>query len=146
MSVDHYMPTLIITMTTSLNENADNESWGIRDFQLLITPCPSGCKICSADIQKGCQAWEFGASDWMETSNLQAEGWQVENAKAGTTSCSGVDIFGGFGLFGKGAKITKTFSLPVHNSILIRLQFWKIDSWDNEYARVYVDGYLLWNA
>lgn len=81
----------------------------------------------------------------MEPSNLKAEGWKVENGKVGTNSCSGVEIFGGYGLFGKGAKIKKTFNLPTHNSILIRLQFWKIDSWDKEYARVYVDGYLLWN-
>jgi hypothetical protein len=78
------------------------------------------------------------------TSN--SEGWTVTGAKSQSSSCSGVALFGGFNVFGTGAAITKVIgNIPIHNALRLRLQFWKIDSWDNEFARIYVDGVLIWN-
>ena len=54
-------------------------------------------------------------------------------------------MFGGFNVFGTGAKITKKFNnLPTHNTIIVRVQFWKIDSWDNEIAYLYLDDVIIW--
>jgi hypothetical protein len=54
-------------------------------------------------------------------------------------------MFGGFNVFGTGAKIQKTFTgLPAHNTIIVRMQFWKIDSWDNEVGYLYLDGAVIW--
>jgi hypothetical protein len=47
----------------------------------------------------------------------------VTGSKTSTTyvsNCGGVEMLGGFNLFGKAAKITKPFTLPIHNSILIK--------------------------
>ena len=47
VTFDHNQPTLIIIMSSTLNEKADNESWGIRDFELSIVKCPAGCSVCN---------------------------------------------------------------------------------------------------
>ena len=41
-------------------------------------------------------------------------------------------MFGGFGVFGKGAAVSKKFTLPPHYRLKIKMAFVKIDSWDNE--------------
>jgi hypothetical protein len=54
-------------------------------------------------------------------------------------------MFGGYGVFGVGAVISKVFSgLPSHNTMVVRMQFWKIDSWDSEIAFLYLDGKIIW--
>jgi hypothetical protein len=51
------MPNVVIAMTSTLDENADNESWGIRDFELDITACPDACKTCTKDTVTSCPNW-----------------------------------------------------------------------------------------
>jgi hypothetical protein len=54
-------------------------------------------------------------------------------------------LAGGFGVFGAGASISRNFpNLPAHNILKLKVQFWKIDSWDNEEARVFADGKIIW--
>lgn len=54
---------------------------------------------------------------------------------------------GGYSVFGKGASATKTLTeLPSHDMLRVRLQFWKIDSWDTEMAFIKVDGRAIWAA
>ena len=40
-----------------------------------------------------------------------AEGWNVEGANGDRTVCGGVSMLGGDGLFGRGAKVTRSFKL-----------------------------------
>lgn len=50
-------------------------------------------------------------------------------------------MLGGYNNFGKGAVAERTFTnLPAHSIARIYLNFWKIDSWDGEYVRIYVDN------
>ncbi|CAK94526.1 unnamed protein product (macronuclear) [Paramecium tetraurelia] len=67
----------------------------------------------------------FTANDFSD-----ADGWTVAGAPAHVTECSGTKMFGGFGKFGARAVASKAFELPPHSYINIKLQFWKIDSWD----------------
>lgn len=87
---------------------------------MIIENCPSNCKVCNKDNLKTCSSWNVIENDWVDPNKLTAEGWTVNGATVGTTQCSGVEIFGGYGLFGKGASIQKSFELPVHNSLLIQ--------------------------
>ncbi len=42
-------------------------------------------------------------------------------------------MYGGFGHFGHGVHIDKTFSgIPPHQMLLIKFKLFKIDSWDKE--------------
>jgi CubicO group peptidase (beta-lactamase class C family) len=55
-------------------------------------------------------------------------------------------VFGGYGNFGKGATITRIVPTPnLHNTIRVKMQLWKIDSWDGEALTVYVDGKVVWS-
>ncbi len=74
------------------------------------------------------------------------EGWTVTGALSKATDCTGVALFGGFDVFGAGATMTKSIgNLPSHNALRLRVQFWKIDSWDNEFAKIIVDGIEVWS-
>lgn len=130
-------------MTTTLNQAAGDESWGIREFELFVSPCPEKCKLCTKETLETCDIFTQAASSWQLNKDLTADGWSIEKGKEGTTVCSGVQLFGGFKLFGKGAAIQKQFPLPTHNKFVLRFQFWKIDSWDNEQMMVYVDNILV---
>lgn len=41
-------------MTTNLDEDVNNESWGIRDLQVFIYPCAPQCKVCDKAGADGC--------------------------------------------------------------------------------------------
>jgi hypothetical protein len=43
----HNSPNLQILITTTLNQDASDESWGIRDFFVFIEKCPAGCTLCN---------------------------------------------------------------------------------------------------
>lgn len=48
-------------------------------------------------------------------------------------------------MFGAKAYIEKVVSdLPLHNQLRLKMQFWKIDTWDNEWAQILVDGVVVW--
>lgn len=78
---------------------------------------------------------------------VNQEGWTVTNGESKTTQCGAVQIFGGYNSFGKGTVVSKTISnLPAHTDLLIKLQFWAIDSWDKEPATLSIDGKVVWTG
>jgi hypothetical protein len=41
--------------------------------------------------------------------------------------------------------VTKSYSgIPAHTHLRIKLRYWGVDSWDNEWGRLYVDDTLVW--
>lgn len=58
--------------------------------------------------------------------------------------CGTYNILGGYNKMGSGYTLVKTFSnLPSHSKIEISLDFFCIDSWDNEYFYVSVDNIII---
>lgn len=54
-------------------------------------------------------------------------------------------MLGGYNKFGRGAAVERFVNkLPVHSNIKVKLQLWKIDSWDDEFIYVTVDGQLMY--
>jgi hypothetical protein len=73
--------------------------------------------------------------------DVAVEGWSLKDGNARSSSCSGVNIFGGFGNIGAQSVLSKQFtSLPPHFEVMLKFQFWKIDSWDNEEFRLSIDN------
>jgi len=74
-----------------------------------------------------------------------ASGWETTFGGT-TTSCGSFgEMLGGAGVAGGNEYAQKTFSaLPSHTYLLVQLEFFAIDSWDWEYAYVYVDGIEVW--
>ena len=64
------------------------------------------------------------------------------------SSCGSLGtMLGGSGVFGSGyvEKIFDLSSTPAHDFVRIELNFFKIDSWDAEPARLYLNGELAWS-
>lgn len=49
-------------------------------------------------------------------------------------------MVGGFNVLGKNSAIVKSFTMPAHYKMTLRIKFFKIDSWDNETFQIFVDG------
>lgn len=49
-------------------------------------------------------------------------------------------MIGGFGVFGKNSALVKHFRLPPHYEMKLKLNLFKIDSWDKERFFISVDG------
>lgn len=65
ISVKHNAPTVVVAITSTLNEAAGNESWGIRDFTLDLKECPDSCKVCDWGTRNSpevCDNWKLFAT------------------------------------------------------------------------------------
>lgn len=147
LEVNHSGTSAVIVMTSNLNEKADNESWAFRDFVLSVEGCPAGCAACAkGDTEAACQVWQGVTSSWrgLSQDKVTADGWNVVEANAQASTCGGVPLFGGFNLFGKGTKVSKSVKLPPHYRLKVKSLFAKIDSWDNESAFLKVDDAQVW--
>ncbi len=61
----HISDSAEITFTSNLDEDAANESWGIRDFELSVVKCVDNCVVISDEFQeeefsdKDVSGWTF---------------------------------------------------------------------------------------
>lgn len=90
----------------------------------------------------GTSTWDCGYGN-VNTEFCGWGGWTTTGTFAfGTTSftsCGKYKILGGYNILST-ENITKSFaSLPSHTSVIIQFDFFKIDSWDDEYFYLYVD-------
>lgn len=46
LAFKHSAPTAVVGFSSTLDQAADDESWGIRDFQFFAYKCPEGCDAC----------------------------------------------------------------------------------------------------
>jgi Uma2 family endonuclease len=76
ITIPHNSPSLTIIMMSSLNQDASDESWGIRDFSISIKPCPDGCVICNNNEQSECAIWINQEANWF-FQNFGVDGWDV---------------------------------------------------------------------
>ncbi|KAL4508013.1 hypothetical protein ABPG72_021386 [Tetrahymena utriculariae] len=89
--------------------------------------------IAKAAYYVGFQA--FMGDDW---DIEEAQPWTVTNTqcpkvKYSVTRCGKTQILGGYNCLAQNAQISRSFTLPHHWSIYIKVTFWLIDSWDSEY-------------
>ncbi|CAK58841.1 unnamed protein product (macronuclear) [Paramecium tetraurelia] len=87
---------------------------------------------------------EVISSSFQGNTFSDADNWVVSGASPQFTDCMGTLLFVGYNAFGSRTTVSKIFTLPPHFKINLQLQFWKIDSWDNEIAQVYVDQQIGW--
>jgi len=76
-----------------------------------------------------------------ELNSEDLNGWNINGDGDGYTKCSKVSIIGGSGAFGKGSYISKTYEgVPNHYELKISFTLYLIDSWDNEFFKVLING------
>jgi hypothetical protein len=65
------------------------------------------------------------------TNFLNDLGWTalaVKEKKAPISQCNNINVVGGFGVFGKGTTLVKSFHLPAHYKLQLKLQIVRYDS------------------
>jgi hypothetical protein len=80
------------------------------------------------------------------------DGWQIYQDKkpivtdaTKVSNCAGVPLLGGYSVFGPRSALTRNVvKLPVHNVARIKVQIWKIDSWNGETFSIYADSVLVY--
>ncbi|CAD8148390.1 unnamed protein product [Paramecium octaurelia] len=144
--MNHNSESLIIIITSNLNESPRNESWGIRDFTLSILRCPSGCLYCSDNNYNNCYQWVGFQSFWHES--IITDGWMKnDNIKPATSYCVSFDLVGGFLNLAPNDKLEKIIqNLGFHYQIQINVQLWKIDTWNNENFELLVDDQIYYQT
>ncbi|CAD8181501.1 unnamed protein product [Paramecium octaurelia] len=146
ITMNHTSESLIFIMTTNLDEYADGESFGFRDFQLSIVRCPQGCLYCSDSDQSTCNYWVGVLSLWHES--ILLDGWMKNDIiQPATYRCESFDLVGGQLNLAPGDYVKKNIeNLSPHYKIQVNLQLWKIDSWINENFYLFVDNSVVAQA
>ena len=103
--------------------------------------------------------WRDGRFDCENTTRLQhtaaglvpvvfpgTNGWWGWPNAAQVTECGPLGkMLGGHGVFGRGAWVERTFdNLPAHEELRVQLTFYRVDSWGDGEAQIWVDGSLAW--
>jgi len=73
-----------------LDEHADNESFGFKNFELFIDRCPENCNACVNNNKDSCLMWDIVSSFWTKDDTLGNEGWTVDGGKDAGYSCAGI--------------------------------------------------------
>jgi len=106
----------------------NNESWGFTNFRVYAIQCEGSCTTISKELVE-------------ESFNSDAVvGWSDKNGAYDTvTSCTRVSMVGGYNELA-GGTLSKTFTdLPEHTHIMVAVEVWFIDTWDNEDFTIAVD-------
>lgn len=56
---EHNNVDAVVVLTSTLNQGANDESWGVKNFRIGLTTCPEGCSICNLDTLKTCATWKL---------------------------------------------------------------------------------------
>ncbi|CAD8095968.1 unnamed protein product [Paramecium primaurelia] len=161
---NHISDSMQIKMKSNIVSS--NGSWGLRAFRLFLAKCYDSCLACSGPNKNECSAcksgyilqnqecvdvkWMLGLKKYFQPLDFQTQsGWTIQNIynnQSPFSICANSNLLGGFPLLGKDASIALTFDLPKHKKIRVKLEFWKFDTWDNEWFIVFADGIQVYQV
>jgi len=127
------------TFSLKLNPNLDSppydESYGFRNIRITTF----------FDI-KALTYYDISDLATPLISDNEVTGWTFTgfyNSPSYLSSCWGVSMLGGYNKFGKNSVAQKVYTLPPHHYVFLQIDIYEIDTLDNEYLYIYVDGNLL---
>lgn len=130
VEVEHFQETLDMVFQASINSAATDETWAIADVTVRTELDPSYTPVYFSDFDSN------GAVGWTFFGGADAE----------VSDCAGHNILGGYGVLAKSHSVVKSISdLDDHTELVISFEFARIDSWDGEHAKLYVDDVLVWS-
>lgn len=110
---------------------------------MSLPPSSTADRTCDNTIAPG--GWTVIS---FEDFAAAATGWS-DSRRDTTSDCAmaASAMLGGYNVFGNGAATTKVFPLLgiTHTQARVALEYYVIDSWDNERARVSVDGTYIFD-
>lgn len=119
-------------MTSNLDQDANDESWGIKNLQILAKYGGGNINVISN---------EFSQDKFVSDSSA----WTLVDIQTPFTTCGdGNKLFGGYNSMGKGSIASRNYDqLPGHYAILFSFDLWLVDSPDpNDYVQVIADGQI----
>ncbi|CAK67494.1 unnamed protein product (macronuclear) [Paramecium tetraurelia] len=140
--ISHNSESLVFIITSSLDQPPSDESWGFRSFTLSILRCPQGCLFCQDTDYNNCFYWISFISLWHYS--IEVDGWMKNSdIQPAIGQCASIGLVGGSINLAPNDKLEKIFTnLHPHYKMVLKLQLWKIDSWDNENFVLEVDGQI----
>lgn len=115
---------LRVGFSSTLDESIQNESWGVDNIKITDTT-DSNKLLFLEDFEN---KWN---NEWNKLSILDGGAQATNFLGRWSIGSSGVDY------------VNKTYDFGIVNKdlpVIIKLDFYEIDSWDNEYFSVYVNG------
>ncbi|CAD8120114.1 unnamed protein product [Paramecium sonneborni] len=163
ITVDHTGKYMLLQFKSTLDQAADDESFGLTDLYIYYLPCADQCDECSGPQIQDCikcsnnQFYDSGQcyniqnfveleSDFMSILFNNLNDWKVYGSQKENfiTDCAGFSLVGGFEVMGNGGYITKKFQIPPHTRLRLQVLLYKIDSWDDEKFIIEVDDAQIW--
>ena len=59
ITFDHSNVDATIVIASTLDQVANDESWGVKNFRIGLSLCPKECDICSANTLTTCKNWKL---------------------------------------------------------------------------------------
>ncbi|CAD8193714.1 unnamed protein product [Paramecium pentaurelia] len=142
----HQEPTLVVIITTNLDESPYTESWGFRNFKVEAQYCSPGCLLCNNDTPDECWYYLLVEMNWFD--NFNFDGWTLDNQEFLTkNSCANIWIIGGVNSITGSKQLSKYYtSLDAHYKIILQVQIWKFDIWNNNQFQIEIDGQVSGQA
>ncbi|CAD8122241.1 unnamed protein product [Paramecium sonneborni] len=141
----HSSPSVLIEITSSLDESNNNESWGVRDIEIIAVTCPTGCDLCNySDTTDTCPKYQKQLVNFGTSTFTTNQGWLISGSEVKQMFCDKILMFG---YYPTGVSISKKFYLPLSfYKMKVKFQFWKIDSVSSSISHaLYANGDNVWN-
>ncbi|CAD8190136.1 unnamed protein product [Paramecium octaurelia] len=148
---DHTGLTVFIYLTSTLDDNALDESWGFKNFKLFLFLCPPGCLACnSQDRDVDCNTWMLAHSSYTELvfGNFITDGWTIINGDQNKWQCHTIPTICGKEKCGIDTQLRLTLlNLPVHTQMRIKLMYLRVGTWEwRDQFKTTVDQELIWES
>lgn len=135
VNLNHTSDTLTLKFTSTLNQLANDESWGIRDVVVYVASVNATTPLTDGPIpyyQAFMTNYYTASDNWVTTDT---------NSTAVVSACGQDRIYGGFGIFGARASSTYMLNnLPPHSEIRMRFKLYVVGSWDRYNITLTVSG------
>ncbi|CAK63414.1 unnamed protein product (macronuclear) [Paramecium tetraurelia] len=151
MELDHTGLSTFIYLTSTLNGDAWDESWGFKNFELFIFECPPECLTCTnKDTEADCNTWRLAHSYYTEVNfdHFVTDGWSIQDGNQNKQNCLEIPTICGKEVCGKDTILKLTLlKLPVHTQMKIKLKYLRIGSWEwADHFQTFAAGELIWES
>ncbi|CAD8215300.1 unnamed protein product [Paramecium octaurelia] len=129
-------------ITSNLDQEGNNESWGIHEFKIEILQCPKGCIYCFDDLSP-CDFW-INIKSILQTPSQFDEWKREDNTTISSSICAGLNITGGEHILGVNQTVQNIIiNFPPHFQAIIEFKLWLFGNWPNDTFILKLDDYQL---
>lgn len=127
---EHFTHGASIIVSSTIDQEYTDETWAVADVTVSSNLDSKYTGLYVSDFERnGAAGWTFFGGD-----------------SAVVSTCGSETVLGGDGvLAADDAVIKKLTDIGEHSELVIAFEFLKIDGWDGEFAKLFVDNQLVWS-